>query len=71
MSAIAFPVSLPPYQAWIRAGTDEIHGMETGVPDCITTTVEGLEEETAEIRAFMWPGRSMFSRSEPSVSQSY
>jgi len=69
MSAITFPVSLPPYHLdivkietrWRRevltactnALTDKIQGMATGVPDCITTTVEGFAAETAEIRASM------------------
>jgi hypothetical protein len=33
--------------------TDEIQGIATGVPDCITTTVEGFAVETAEIKASM------------------
>jgi hypothetical protein len=44
--------------------------MATGAPDCMTTTVEGFADETAEIRASMCPGRDMLSRSVPSVSQS-
>ena len=39
MSAMALPVSLPPYQAWTRPLTVGSQGMETGVPDCIITTV--------------------------------
>ena len=71
MSAIALPVSLPPYQAWMRDLMEEIHGMETGVPDWVITIVEGLAEEMEVIRRSMWPGRDMVVRSEPSVSQSY
>jgi hypothetical protein len=71
MSAIALPVSLPPYHfhilvgiegeagrkegltAWTIALTDDAHGISTGVPDCMTTTVEGFAAATAEMRAFM------------------
>jgi hypothetical protein len=56
--------------ACTKALTDEIQGIATGVPDCITTTVEGFAVETAEIRASICPGRDMSSLSEPSVSQS-
>jgi hypothetical protein len=56
--------------ACTKALTDEIQGIATGVPDCITTTVEGFAIETAEIRASMCPGRDMSSLSVPSPSQS-
>jgi hypothetical protein len=56
--------------AWTNPLTDEIQGMATGVPDCITTTVEGFAAETVEIKASMCPGKDMFSRSVPSPSQS-
>lgn len=67
---MAFPVSFPPYQAWIMPFTDAAQGISTGVPDCITTTVDGFAAATAEMSAFVEPGRSMFSRSVPSLSQS-
>jgi hypothetical protein len=56
--------------AWTKALMVEIQGIATGVPDCITTTVEGFAAETAEIKASIWPGKDIFSRSVPSPSQS-
>ncbi len=56
--------------AWIKPLTEEIHGMATGVPDCITTTVDEFDAATAEISLSMWPGRDIFSLSAPSPSQS-
>jgi hypothetical protein len=56
--------------ACIKALTDEIQGIATGVPDCITTTVEGFAAETADIRESICPGSDMSSLSVPSPSQS-
>ena len=70
MSAMALPVSLPPYQAWRMAGVLETQGMLTGVPDWRTRAVFGFVAVIASIRALVPGGRSMCGRSKPSLSQS-
>lgn len=69
-SAMALPVSLPPYQACKRAGVVDKNGRAIGVPDWITTTVLGLMGVRVEINLFRCNGRPNISRSAPSPSQS-
>jgi hypothetical protein len=72
ISAIPFPVSFPPYQECTCVVANEDHwDILIGVPDCVTIMVSGLALRTAVISLVSSPGRSMFGRSKPSLSQSF
>src|SRR3954451_14681854 len=52
MSAIALPFSTPGYQASSTDRTPPSHGMLTGAPASMTTTVLGFAAATVETRPF-------------------
>ena len=64
------PLLSPGYQASTTAATWLIHGITTGAPASITTTVRGLAAATAEISSFCADGRFRLARSAASDSVS-
>src|ERR1700728_3723688 len=68
--ASAVPLLSPGYQASTTEATWLSHGMTTGAPASITTTVCGLAAATAEISSFCADGRFRLARSAASDSVS-
>src|ERR1700733_13785491 len=68
--ASAVPLLSPGYQASTTEATWLSHGMTTGAPASITTTVCGLAAATAEISSFCAEGRFRLGRSAASDSVS-
>src|SRR5580692_1272830 len=68
--ASAVPLRSPGYQASTTEATWLSHGMTTGAPASITTTVCGLAAATAEISSFWADGRFRLARSAASDSVS-
>lgn len=68
--ASAVPLDWPGYQASTTPATWESHGMATGAPALITTTVCGLAAATAEISSSCADGRFRLGRSVASDSVS-
>src|SRR5580693_2143073 len=68
--ASAVPLLSPGYHASTTEATWLIHGMTTGAPASITTTVCGFAAATAEISSFCADGRFRLARSAASVSVS-
>src|SRR5580658_5348440 len=68
--ASAVPLVWPGYQASRTAATLGSHGMATGAPALITTTVRGLAAATAEISLSWADGRLRVGRSACSDSVS-
>src|ERR1700733_9136837 len=66
--ASAVPLLSPGYHASTTEATWLIHGMTTGAPASITTTVCGFAAATAEISSFCADGRFRLARSAASVS---
>ena len=64
------PIALPGYQASTTEATWLSHGITTGAPASITTTVCGLAAATAEISSFCADGRFRLARSAASDSVS-
>jgi hypothetical protein len=60
----------PGYHASMTEATWLIHGITTGAPASITTTVCGFAAATAEISSFCADGRFRLARSAASVSVS-
>src|ERR1700722_15544239 len=68
--ASAVPLLSPGYHASTTEDTWFSHGMTTGAPASITTTVCGLAAATAEISSFCAEGRFRLARSAASDSVS-
>src|SRR5580700_7527773 len=69
-AASAAPLLSPGYQASTTEATWLTHGITTGAPASITTTVRGLAAATAEISSFCAEGRFRLARSAASDSVS-
>ena len=69
-AASAVPLLSPGYQASTTEATWLIHGITTGAPASITTTVRGFAAATAEISSFCADGRFRLARSAASDSVS-
>ena len=69
-STRASAISWPPNQAWRTAGATSAQSLVTTDPELTTTTVRPLAAHTRRISSGWPPGRSIESRSLPSVSQS-
>ena len=69
-AASAVPLLSPGYQASTTEATWFSHGMTTGAPASMTTTVCGLAAATAEISSFCADGRFRLARSAASDSVS-
>src|SRR5258706_2584609 len=69
-AASAVPLLSPGYQASTTEATWPSHGMTTGAPALITTTVCGLAAAAAEISSFCADGRFRLARSAASDSVS-
>src|SRR5271170_1893316 len=69
-AARAVPLLSPGYHASTTEATWLSHGMTTGAPASMTTTVCGLAAATAEISSFCADGRFRLARSAASVSVS-
>ena len=70
MSTRAFAISWPPNHACTTAPTSSTQSMVTGAPVLTTTTVFGLAAATRRTSSSCSPGRSIDSRSRPSLSHS-
>src|SRR6202044_2705567 len=68
--ASAVPLLSPGYRSSTTEATWLIHGMTTGAPASITTTVCGFAAATAEISSFCADGRFRLARSAASDSVS-
>src|SRR3984885_9513633 len=68
--ASAVPLLSPGYHASTTDATWPIHGITTGAPASITTTVCGFTAATAEISSFCADGRFRLARSAASDSVS-
>src|SRR5579875_3226196 len=68
--ASAVPLVWPGYHASTTAATRDSHGIATGAPALITTTVRGLAAATAEISSSCADGRLSDGRSVASDSVS-
>src|SRR5580658_2469094 len=69
-AASAVPLLSPGYHASTTEATWCSHGMTTGAPASMTTTVRGLAAATAEISSFCADGRFRLARSAASDSVS-
>ena len=70
-SAIADAISWPPSHTCTTAATSSAQGIVTGDPALTTTTVRGFAGDAPDATSSSWsPGRSMVSRSWPSLSHS-
>src|SRR5258708_37930765 len=63
--ASAVPLTWPGYQPSTTAATLGSHGMATGAPALITTTVRGLAAATAEMSSACADGRFRVRRGAP------
>src|SRR5258708_32972397 len=69
-AASALPLLSPGYQASTTEAAGFSHGLTTGAPASMTTTVCGLAAATAEISSFCADGRLRLARSAASDSVS-